>query len=706
MSRKFLFKLAVSIVALAIILPSAFSAAEMIMSVTTALDTVQTVTYTVDGEYIKDIEDDVTVSELLDAFGDSSGYITKATGYRMAASSRVGTGYKLVTDTKTYTLIVNGDINGDSYVTTKDVIRAKKIIEMGNNGDHIYAVDVNKDGVLGYDDVNQLSDFVIKNKPEYGIGEMPAVDLGDDFYATIGLSHAETVVAANLDNNVITAPASASPNTVWHFTRNADETYTIENVAMGTALDVAYAKSDFGTNVGVYKHSNTLNQKWRITEKDGGYVLATACAEDRVLDVYAASTKDGANIQIYGLNYTPAQIFTIDKVDGIDVSSTEAYFDSFSSLDYPTQFYGNLNYGTRFISAGSANNACVLNQRQFWKFELQSDGTYKITNTFNGKVLDVDGAKMENFANVQTYESNDTAAQRWRIYIKDGKALLCSAKDPGFVVDLNGGFDLENGNIQLYTFNDTAAQWFTFTDVVDRLPEYKVTCPYNQIVYGRYETLEEAKANVKDYLGQLVYNLSGSLLYNPCPSYMAAKILHNAKRASDFAAANGFVYGHADINPGYNWQNLDINNPTVKDERCSSCDRLVDWALWLSGVQAAQGNVTSHGPVVYEQVVWIPKLNYIKITDPSQLKPGDLVFTTYDYTKPGTPGHAFICASNNMGGNLYLRYDHGSVQRIRYMPNNASGVPYNYFLDGKAPFVERIGTADQPTFYYAYRPID
>ncbi|MBR6534501.1 MAG: RICIN domain-containing protein [Clostridia bacterium] len=704
--KKKLLRLSVIALTLAILLPSAFAASEMIASVTNALDVEGGLSYTIDGKYIKGIADDTTVKELVSEIPGAS-HVIKSSGYRVADASRVGTGYQLVTDTMTYTLIVNGDANGDTYVTSKDIIRAKKMIQDGDiTSEFALSLDFNKDGKLDSTDLGKVSEYVVENVPERAAADMPASDLGDDFYATIDLSYTDNSVGVSVDNNVVAMDKNdSSPSQLWHFTRNIDGSYFIENLAMGTVLDVAYSSSEYGTNVGVYTNVKAANQKWHIVEHDGGYIFLTKCADDRALDVYAGSEDAGANVQIYGLNYSDAQIFNISKVENVQ-TDVEGYFERFSALDYPKQFYANLKFGSRKITAAENGNACMMDQSQYWQFELQSDGTYKITSTYNGNVLDIAAAKMENFTNVQTYQSNDTKAQRWYIYIKNGYAILRSALDPKFVLDLHGGLDIENGNIQIYTYNDSAAQQFKITDAVNTLPAFKVSCPYNKVVYGRYHTLEEAKANTKDYLGQVVYDLAGNRVYNPCPSYMAAKILYNAKRASDFAAAHGFVYGHADINPGYNWQNLDINNPTVKDERCSSCDRLVDWALWLSGVRSDRGNVTTHGPVVYEQVKWVPTLGYIKITDPSQLKPGDLVFTTYDYTKPGTPGHAFICASNNMGGNLYLRYDHGAVERIRYLPTNRNGVPYNYFLDGKAPFVERIGTADQPTFYYAYRPID
>lgn len=704
--KKTLFRIAVFGLLIAVLLPCVFAGTEIISSFfpkTAAAMTIDDVV--IDGEYVKNIPSGTTARELTSQFSQAE-YITKFHGYKIAESSRVGTGYKLVmSDGTSYTLLVEGDIDGDTYVTGKDLVRAKKHLIANNTFYYESVLDFNKDGSFTQADLSGFSDFIIEeDDPELNIADKPYADLGDDFYATIDLSYTDNAVTANVENNIVASDKTTSANQIWRFSRYEDGTYIIKSVGMGTAMEVSYASTDIGANVSLYKAHGADNQRWYLVEHEGGYIIRSMCGSDRVVDVFASSTDNDANVNIYGLNYSPAQIFYINKIDNID-TSTDAYFDQVGPISQPT-FYANLTFGSRALAVNGAN-VCIKTSRQYWQFALQSDGTYKITSAATGKVLDITSASMKDGTNIQVYDSNDTKAQRWYIYMKNGKAILRSALDKNFVLDIHGGINQENGNVHLYTYNGSAAQQFTFADYTKTLPEYRLSSPYDDIVYGRYHTLEEAKANAVCYLGQVVYNLSGQLVYNTCPTVMAAKIVHNAKLISDFAAMHGFVYGHADWNPGYNWQSLDITKPTVRDERCSSCDRLVDWALWRSGVTDARGNKIEHGPVVYEQHVWVPTLGYTKITNPADLRPGDLVFTSYDETKPGIPGHAFICASYNMGGNLYLRYDHGSVYRIRYANPNNTPTPYpTSYLNGQAPFLERIGTADQPIFYYAYRPID
>ena len=703
--KKHLMRMAILGVLLAILLPCVFAGTEIITSFFPKNAAVSIEDAAIDGEYIKNVPIGTTAKELMKQIPNSE-YITKFYGYKIAESSRVGTGFKLfVKGGAQYTILVDGDLDGDTYATGKDLVRAKKHLIAGNKFYYESVLDFNKDGSFTEADLSGFSGLIMDDEPVLDAIDRENTDLGDDFYATIDLSYTDNAVTANIGSNIVASDKTTSANQIWHFTRHDDGSYVIRSVGMGTAMEVSYASSDMGANVSLYKAHEADNQRWYLVEQeDGGYIIRSKLGYDRVLDVFSGSTENDTNVHLYGLNYSSAQIFYIDKIDDIDTSSN-VYFDQVGPLTQST-FYSNLSFGSRFLAIDGVN-VCMKSTRQYWQFDLQSDGTYKITSSINGKVLDITGAAMEDTTNIQVFDSNDTKAQRWYIYMKGGKAVLRSALDENFVVDVQGGVDAEGQNIHLYTYNGSAAQYFTFVDYAKTLPEYRVSCPYNTIVYGRYNTLEEAKANAVCYLGQVIYNLKGDLVYNTCPTVMAAKILHNAKLISDFAAAHGFVYGHADWNPGYNWQSLDITKPTVRDERCSSCDRLVDWALWRSGVTDARGNKIEHGPVVYEQHVWVPTLGYKKITNPADLRPGDLVFTTYDYTKPGIPGHAFICASYNMGGNLYLRYDHGSVYRIRYANPNNTPTPYpTSYLNGKAPFLERIGTADQPTFYYAYRPID
>lgn len=169
---------------------------------------------------------------------------------------------------------------------------------------------------------------------------------------------------------------------------------------------------------------------------------------------------------------------------------------------------------------------------------------------------------------------------------------------------------------------------------------------------------------------------------------LVAKILAEAQVVTDFARDKKFTYGNASINPGINWAELDTKKAIKPSEKLSSCDRLVDWVLYRCGFTNQRYN---NGYYVEEVKAWIESMGFEKITDVSKLKAGDIVFTG-NPSDPG-PGHVFICASENLGGNVYLRYDHGSTERIQCTKGTE-------VTKGKQPFKEPI-----TGMFYAYRPV-
>jgi surface antigen len=104
---------------------------------------------------------------------------------------------------------------------------------------------------------------------------------------------------------------------------------------------------------------------------------------------------------------------------------------------------------------------------QVFKFERQSDGSYKIISTANGYCLDVSNASTEAGANVGVYSGNDTDAQRWYLIGSSGNYYIKS-KCSECVLDIYSGNSDEGTNVQMYTENGTAAQKFQVYKIEDR----------------------------------------------------------------------------------------------------------------------------------------------------------------------------------------------------------------------------------------------
>ncbi len=147
------------------------------------------------------------------------------------------------------------------------------------------------------------------------------------------------------------------------------------------------------------------------------------------------------------------------------------------------------------------------------------------------------------------------------------------------------------------------------------------------------------------------------------------KLLSEAKSVTDYARSNDFIYGDAPINPAIN-----------HDARIVSCDRCVGWFLYNMGYTDqpyVQGVVVSKFPA------WCEQHGFKKITSPSQLKAGDVVFVNPDAN--GLPGHVYLLG-NPRGNGMWERYDCGSIYRIR-LTNQYSNYSSQPFVEGIESFM-------------------
>ena len=174
-------------------------------------------------------------------------------------------------------------------------------------------------------------------------------------------------------------------------------------------------------------------------------------------------------------------------------------------------------------------------------------------------------------------------------------------------------------------------------------------------------SLEEAKklADQNAVYGWSVFDFNGRLVYTTY-SPLAAEILREAKTITDYVREDGFTYGDAPITPA-----IDCSAKKV------SCDRLVCWVMYNVGFtdQPEQSGlfVYAAGGDPRDLPSWCERHGFEKITEESELQPGDIVFVNPKTTASGTvyAGHTFIHAGTGERSGEYYRYDCGMDERIR-----------------------------------------
>ncbi len=326
---------------------------------------------------------------------------------------------------------------------------------------------------------------------------------------------------------------------------------------------------------------------------------------------------------------------------------------------------------------------------QVWKFERQSNGSYKITNMKDGSgVLHVNNRASASGTNVCVTADKGYTSQRWYVY-KNGSSYILKPRCANLcALDVQNGGTANNTNVQIYTVDGTPAQDFviTKTSAPDSSPEtpsvtYKVTSPYNTKSIGTYTSLASAKAvaDQKVQLGYVVYDSTGKLVYTSATSLNASKILWEAKIVADYMRDNKWVYGNATKNPYYD-----------KSEKVVSCDRFVGWTVGNAGYVTGQpsrsglnlyGFSGNKGEGCLE--TFLVQNGFTKITSASQVKAGDIVFvgystvhTTLSAEMRQYPQHVYIAASNYDGNGQSYRYDAGSLSRIRSTQPSYEPVSY------------------------------
>lgn len=237
----------------------------------------------------------------------------------------------------------------------------------------------------------------------------------------------------------------------WNVTKVAGRanSYRFESVCAGK-----YLTAD-GFNVCQRGLDDSEAQIWtpRVSER-GGVVLENS-ANDKVLDVAGASTANGTNVQVYGSNGTDAQRFYVDQVDPLQDGMYTLHIGS--NYKQVVDVAGGSNSDGANIQSWESNNSGA----QKWNIFKNNDGSYRIINAANGKAMDVSEAKAYVGANVQQYTWNGSNAQKWIVrYDREAGFVFESSLNANLVLETSS-YDAGNGvNIQLGTASGRGNQRF------------------------------------------------------------------------------------------------------------------------------------------------------------------------------------------------------------------------------------------------------
>ena len=327
------------------------------------------------------------------------------------------------------------------------------------------------DSVIVY--YKKQGDRFEKVRSQDAIGEKSSVEPGEYFIKSALADHLVLdVPGASRDNgaNVQLWDTNRSDAQKWRVSYDSQGLATITNVASGKVLDAQWGSSRPGTNVDQWSSNGTRAQKWRITSGDQGRVkIVSALDPAIVLDVAAANASAGANVGLWNANGSDAQAFsfipTRPKVSSAGQADiTPGYYELASVVD-PRKGIDlkdfAMNNGARLQLWGSSKT-----DNQIWKISRESDGFYRLVNTWSNKSLDsTDGTPIPG-TELQLWDTDmSNANQKWAIFSVTGGAYMLRNVGTGLVVNLRWGQARNGMAIDGYLANGTTSQQWRLNPV-------------------------------------------------------------------------------------------------------------------------------------------------------------------------------------------------------------------------------------------------
>ena len=269
----------------------------------------------------------------------------------------------------------------------------------------------------------------------------------------------------------------------WQIERIDGEYYKITSINSNKVIDVSGASKQPGTNVWQYDFNNTNAQKWQIKNNGDGTYSFVSKGTGLYLDINSGIAKNNANVQTYTGNGSKAQKFLLEKTTY--TASGENNQSGGNNINPQSASERPIADGTYMIESAVSNKA-VLNicggskdnganiqifekqpiASEKFKVQYLQDGYYKISSTYTDKVLDVYGSFKESGTNVWLYEFNNTDAQKWQIKNNGDGTYSIISKCNGLNLDLSGGLTNNGSNIHVYQGNNTIAQKFRFVQPI------------------------------------------------------------------------------------------------------------------------------------------------------------------------------------------------------------------------------------------------
>ena len=236
-----------------------------------------------------------------------------------------------------------------------------------------------------------------------------------------------------------------------------------------------YLTASNGKLVQSAKQNNFANQIWTASETDDGHLVLTNLSTNMALTIAGSPSSAQSSIDLKANIESKAQKFFAKTVSALENGTyyiAAATATSISSQVVDVEGAKRINAANVDIYKKNGNN----NQ----KFNITSvgGGYYKITSAASGRAIDISGASKKSGANVIMWSDKGSTNQKWKIVFNDDFTMgFVSANNTNLRLDMAGASTKNGTNVQVYTANNSNAQKFWLEQTTPSIEVVEIGVP-------------------------------------------------------------------------------------------------------------------------------------------------------------------------------------------------------------------------------------
>lgn len=292
----------------------------------------------------------------------------------------------------------------------------------------------------------------------FRLSKEPGVAMEEGTYAINSVADPANIMKSEKETLTLTGKDSVNSDSRFELVEVSSKRYKILVESSGKALDVKKGSSESGTEVRPYTWNDSDAQIWKFVDAgNGSYYIRSE------VGTYLTLNDDGSGFVASNLVKSDDQKFQLTVSDHHPVEDG-VYSIVSSQKDSKVLDVSKASINDKANIQLYQNNDTIAQQ---FHISYAGKGYYSIITEHSNKAFDVASASLKSGANVQQYRSNGSNAQLWKfIEAEDGSYYIKSKL--GTVLSIEGD-SLNNGtNINVQNMRSAGTQQWKLKKIQDQ----------------------------------------------------------------------------------------------------------------------------------------------------------------------------------------------------------------------------------------------